>query len=256
MSVGSFILIKNEITWIKQHLDCWLPWLDEMCFLDGCSTDGTLEVLREYANTHPQGHKIILKENKDPKDLKDDYVRLFNEALRSLSVDWAFFLHPDMACENPEAIRDFEWKSGIAAYTSMRSFAGEPGGEIKEIVTGRAEKWKNLFRHKNPDLGLHYHGWYGSADEDCYFREITGDEHKHHGEAFHRYPYHVFDSGLKLLHFSDVRPYERRLDRMIKCLEHQGYGFRAAELAKEHPRVTLQDGKGFKFVPYNAAVAA
>ena len=78
MSIGSFCLVKNEVTWIRQHLDCWLNYLDEMVFLDGCSTDGTLEIIKEFMSSHPQGHKIILEKYKDPKDLKDDYVWMFN----------------------------------------------------------------------------------------------------------------------------------------------------------------------------------
>ena len=256
MSIGSFTLIRDEISWIRQHLDCWLPWLDEMVLFDGCSTDGTLEIIKEFMSSHPQGHKIILEKYKNPKDLKDDYVWMFHEAMHSLSTNWAAFLHPDMTCENPWDVQEFAKKDGIAAFTHMRSFAGEPGEEIKEIVTGRADKWKQIFRLRSPDLGAHYHGWYGSADEDVYFREITGDEHKYHGINFDRYPYPVIDSGLKILHFSDVRPYERRLNRMKTCLEHQGYGDKSLAIAKEHPRVTLKDGYGFKFVPYQTAVAA
>ena len=242
MSIGSFILIRNEAEWIGPHLAAWLPYLDEMVFLDGNSTDGTLEILRDFRASHPDGGKITLVENRDVANLQDDYVRRFNEALRTLKTDWAFFLHPDMIPENPEALRCVG-DDGVAFSTHMRSFAGEPGGKLYELM-GRGKQWKNIHRLRNPDLGAHYHGAYGAYNEDVYFSEITGGEHEFHGSAFSRYPYDVKDSGLRILHFSDVRARSRRISRMISCLVNQGAGLDlAAEIAASHPRVTLSDGQ-------------
>lgn len=245
MTIGSFILIRNEADWLRAHLVNLLPHIDEMVFFDGNSTDGTLEILKAFKSRHPHGRKIKLFQDKDPRDIKDDYVRLFNECLRSLSTDLALFIHPDMFVDNPEALRDITGDS--PAYSChMTSYAGNPGGKLYRI-NGRGEAWKNIYRLK-PDLGAHYHGHYGAANEDVYFSEITGDEHKHHGTDFNKYPYPVTDSSLKIHHFSDVRSFNRRLGRMVSCLLAQGYSVADAKrLAATHPRVTLKDGMGFTF---------
>lgn len=245
MTVGSFCLIKNEIPWIAAHLESWLPYLDQMVFFDGNSTDGTLGILRHASKAST---KVTLVENMDPKDLTDDYVRIFNACLHSLDTDYALFIHPDMLLDHPGDIRSL---GGYIAYTtSLRSFAGEPGGQLYEIKSGRGELWKNIYRLRSPNLGLHYFGHYGAINEDCYFSKITGNQHEFYGQDISRYPYEIKDSGIKILHFSDVRSRERRLDRMVKCLHNQGHAEdRILEIAQNHPRVTLKDGAGFKFEP-------
>jgi glycosyltransferase involved in cell wall biosynthesis len=247
MTIGSFILVKNENFWIGPHLANWLPHLDQMVFADGGSTDGTLETILSFASKHPHGHKIVVY-NDDPRDLRGDYVRAFNAALGKVTADWAFFLHPDQIAENPEAVRNLS--EGVAYSTHMRSFAGEPGGPLYEIK-GRGGSWKNIHR---TNLDLVYHGHYGAANEDVYPTAIVGKSREHFGADFSRYPYEVKDSGLKLLHFSDVRPFARRYSRMIACLENQK---RRPEdcpvLAGIHPRVTLKSGEfagsRFDFIP-------
>lgn len=244
-TVGSFVLVRNEAEWLGAHLINLLPHVDEISFYDGNSTDGTIEIIKAFQARHPHGKKIKLTLGADPKDLKDDYVRLFNECLHSLSTDLALFAHPDMFVTNPEALRDIAGDS--PAYSCrMTSYAGEPDGRLYRI-NGRGEVWKNIYRLK-PDLGAHYHGHYGAQNEDVYFSEITGDEHKHHGTDLRKYPYTVGDSLLDIHHFSDVRNYVRRLGRMKSCLLNQGYSQADAErLAPTHPRVTLKDGMGLTF---------
>lgn len=248
MSIGSFTLIKNEGNWIAGHLSAWLPHLDQMVFADGDSNDGTWEILNHFKTSHPDGHKIVLYRD-DPKDLKDDYVRASNAAMRRLDTDFAFFLHPDMIPARVPDMNRIRNSPAVAMSCRMRSFAGEPDGQLYEIE-GRGDRWKNIYRLRNPDFGAHYHGHYGAGNEDVYFSAITGDSYEHHGSNVHWYPYAVEDSGLEILHFSDVRTKERRLDRMMKCLANQN---RPAEgikaIAESHPRVTLKDGNGFKFVP-------
>jgi len=234
---GSFTIIRNEINFIKAHLDAWLPHLDSMSFYDGNSTDGTLEILEQYAKDNP---KIILVKNKDPEDLKDDYVRIFNECLWSCPCELAIFIHPDMLPVNGEILRKLP-DDIICAKTRIESFAGEPKGDVYRI-SGRGAYWKNIYRLRNPKLGAHYFGAYGAAAEDIYFSEITGNSHKF-SPNFEDYPYPIHDSGLKINHFSDVRPYDRRLERMTRCMLNQGYSeIDAMKAALIHPRVTLKSG--------------
>lgn len=243
-TIGSFCIIKNEKRFIEAHLRAWLPHLDSLVFYDGNSTDGTLEVLRAYANKYS---KIILVENKDPKDLTNDYVRISNEALQSCPSDLVMFLHPDFIPENPEVLKQLP-DDIIAGTFKVRSYAGEPGGTIYEIL-GRGERWKDIYRLRNPDLGAHYYGHYGAWNEDVYFSEITGNAHEHFEQDFSKYPYPVFNSPLIINHYSDVRPYARRLERMERCLINQGRRPDVAKvLAPKHPRVSLQAGGGFRLV--------
>lgn len=245
-TVGTFCLIKNEIQWIRAHLLSWLPFVDQMTFFDGNSTDGTLEILKDVQKHHPFGNRITIFEDKDPVNLREDYERLSNDCLHSLHTDYAIFAHPDMILDSPGGIANM---SGLAYFTNLRSFAGEPGGELFEII-GRGERWFNVYRLRNPDLGLHYHGTYGHSTEGCYFSEITGKKYEPITGDFSYYPFKVLDSGIKILHYSDVRTYERRLERMERCLVNQGHGMlKAAELAPLHPRVSLKDGQGLRFIP-------
>ena len=248
MSIGTYTLIKNEARWIGPHIMRILPHVDQMVFYDGNSTDGTLEVIEYIIENNADGDKIILVKGADPKDLRESYVRMFNECMKQLTTDFAWFLHPDMWVENPEAIKKAGESDAIAQFTHIKSYAGEPGGKLYEIQ-GRGNKWKNIYRLRNPDLGAHYFGNYGAQNEDTYFSAITGDSHEHHGENFGKYPYPVLDSHIMVQHYSDVRPIARRLDRMKKCLVNQGYpdGY-IDQIANAHPRVSLKDGSGFKFI--------
>lgn len=241
-TTGSFCLIKNEGLWIKEHLRSWLPILDGMVFYDGGSTDGTLETIKEAIGGE-FGHKITLVEGKDPENLTTAYQRLSNDAMWALKTDMAIFLHPDMMWESGK----FELPENcIAATMNIKSYAGNPGQEVYEII-GRGSKWKNIYRLRNPDLGAHYYGFYGAWNEDTYFSEITGEAHDFHHNNFDAYPYPVFHSPIVVRHYSDVRPYERRLDRMVKCLVNQGHKDNIENIAKAHPRVTLKSGQGFDF---------
>lgn len=249
MSIGVFQLVKNEARWVGPWLMRIIPFVDDVVIFDGNSTDGTLEIIDEIKRKYPEGDKVRVFPDKDTPVLKDDkYTKFFNSAMWELKTDLAWFLHPDMYVVNPEQILKIKDMDSIAMFQKMRSFAGEPDGKLLEIVAGRGQAWKNIYRLRNPDLGAHYHGLYGAANEDVYFSDITGDSHYHYGTEFSKYPYVVNESGLEVLHFSDVRPYARRYDRMKTCLLNQGYSeLRAEEIAKQHPRVTLKSDMGFKF---------
>ncbi len=151
MSIGVFQIVKNEVMWVGPWLSRILPYVDEAVIFDS-STDGTLDILRYFEKKFPK--KVRLFSGKDCKDLEGDYVRLWNECLSEVRSDWGLFLHPDMFIENPEQLLEVRDADGIAMSYNVRSFAGEPDGEWKEI-DGRAEKWKALYRLHNPDLGAH-----------------------------------------------------------------------------------------------------
>ena len=250
MSIGTFTLIRNESAWIAAHLLNLLPFIDEAVLYDGNSTDGTLEIIKAIRADHPDGWKIKLHEGRDCANLQQAYVELFDDCLHELSTDLAYFAHPDFYCVNPSRLLDIKASGAVALTTSMRTFGGEPDGPLFEIK-GRSDKWKNIYRLRNPDLGAHYHGHYGMVNEDVYFAAITGDQHNHYGANMDAYPYEVEESGLEILHFSDVRPYARRLERMRTCLRNQG---NPVELAETHPRVTLKPG-GFKYDSFSLVPA-
>ncbi len=247
--ISSYTLIKNEAPFIGAHLEMWLPHLAEMILYEGNSTDGTLEIIEEVIKSHPHGGKIRLFRDKDPKNLREDYTRLFNECLHEVKTDMAIFAHPDMIPVKVPANFD-HLELAVAASISMRSFAGEPDGQLFEIK-GRTPAWKNIDRIRNPDFGAVYHGPYGAWNEGVYPTAIVGDS-RHLHNNLDRYPYEIVDSGIEVLHFSDVRTYERRIGRMRTCLENQGWDKTPAELdemARSHARVVLKDGDGLEFMP-------
>ncbi len=248
MSIGTFTLVRNESPWIAAHLLRILPFVDECVLYDGNSTDGTIEIIEAIHDNNENGHKIRLFKNKDPKNLREDYVRLFNECMRSLQTDLAWFLHPDMHCVNPDQILLIKDSPAVCLSVHMRSFGGEPGGQLFEME-GRGKEWKSIYRLRNPDLGAHYFGDYGHTKEDVYFSAITGDQHAFY-DNFESYPYTIVKSGIDVLHFSDVRLYERRHSRMMTCLLNNDWpADKAKAKAATHPRVTLKDGDGYKFTP-------
>ena len=57
------MIVKNEAPFIGAYLASWLPHLDEMVLFDGNSKDGTLETIKAFRESHPDGHKITLVEN-------------------------------------------------------------------------------------------------------------------------------------------------------------------------------------------------
>lgn len=242
--LGAYTLIKNEAHWVGYCVMAARHAVSQFVYFDGNSDDGTVELL-EYLRDK-KGINITLVKNKDPKDLKDDYVRLFNECLGRLDTMFAMFLHPDMI------VTAGDWKphDGPLAYTvKIDSYAADPQGPLLKITEGRTDRWKNIMKKA---LGLHYHGHYGAGNEDTYFREITGDEYRMHSDMS-MYPYGVGESGLTLAHYSDVRPYARRYGRMIAVLKNQHPNMAEMnyhEYAKVHPRVSFAPHKiypGFRF---------
>ena len=238
MNLGAFTIIKNEANWVGFCVLAAKDHVKEFVYFDGNSTDGTPELLDYLRKKYGLNIKVV--RDQDPKDLQDDYVRVFDDCLKQVKSDYAFFLHPDMIMTKGPS----KSLPPVAAYScNMRSFAGDPGGDIFEFTEGRTNKWKNIMQNA---FGLHYFGHYGAQNEDMYFSAMTEKEHELY-DSFDKYPYEVFDSGIELFHYSDVRPYPRRLSRMVTCLKNQNPGtdtnFEYA--AKNHPRVSLQENSVF-----------
>ena len=204
MSIGTFIIIKNESEYVGYSIMSVLDQVDEMVFADGKSTDGTLEIIDYIKRKYDKDNKIKLFFDKDCKNLQDDYVDLFNWTLKQVKSDYAWFLHPDMICLNPESIKD-SIKGAIRYSVKMISVAGEERDLV--ISYGRGGRWASIFRNA---YGLHYAGWYGVLEEDCYFRDFTGDEHEYY-EAKKYLPYNIEKTEICLVHYCDCKPYARRL---------------------------------------------
>lgn len=246
MSLGIFSIVKNEASFIGFSVMSFKDIVSSFVYFDGNSTDGTVELLEYISKKYKVNIEIV--KDQDPKDLKDDYVRVFDECLNTLKTDYAFFAHPDMICVSHKGAPP---KGPFAYSTAMDSFCGDPQGWISRFTEGRTDKWKNIMIR---DFGLHYFGHYGVSNEDMYFKDITGSDHVLHTD-FSKYPYKVHDSGIKINHYSDVRPYRRRLTRMASCLRNEFPNFTqeaAEEVASSHPRVTLEPHfkyPQFKFEP-------
>lgn len=246
MSLGAYTIIRNEVHWVGFCVMAAKDIVSDFVYFDGNSTDGTPELLEYIAKKYDINIKVV--RDQDPKDLKDDYVRVFNGCLNTLTTKYAFFLHPDMIITDHNG----PLKVGPFAYsTNMDSFCGDPQGWISRFTEGRTDKWKNIMIR---DFGLHYFGHYGVSNEDMYFKDITGSDHVLHSD-FKKYPYKVHDSGIKINHYSDVRTYRRRLTRMASCLTNEFPNLKkdaAEEVASAHPRVILEPHfkyPQFKFEP-------
>ena len=238
MKLSCFIIIKNEAEYVGYCIMSILPYIDEFVFCDGNSTDGTIEIIEYIKKKYDKDNKIKLFKNKDCKDLRDDYVKLFNWTLKQCSGDYVWFLHPDMIVVNPEIIRqELEKEEAIRYSIKMVSFAGDH----KHIWTeGRTDTWATIFANKH---GLHYWGWYGDANEDLYFRDITGSEHILY-KTIPYLSYEIVNTKITAYHYCDTKPYKRRLGRMRNVLNNYVNINKdlVNQIALSHPRVTLQKG--------------
>jgi len=229
--------VKNEAQFIGYSVMSVFDYVHEFVYaVAPSSNDGTLEILQHIAKKY--GKVRILLDPKydfDPLDMRA-YNESYNDCIRESTGDAVWFLHPDMIVTNPEAIQEI--KEGPLAWTvNMTSFAKD----LTTVITkGRSDKWKNIHAKK---FGLHYYGGYGSTNEDFYFSAITANSHKHHGTEFQNYPFEVFQTGINVNHYCELKPYKRRLEKMKLCLRTQAPDASAGwieEKASQHPRVTLE----------------
>lgn len=247
MKISVFTIVKNEAEYIGYGIMSVLDYVDELVYADGNSTDGTLEIIEFIKHKYDKDDKIKLFKDKDCKDLREDYQKLFQWTLEQCKGDYVWFLHPDMICINPETIRQQILK-GVRYNVNVISLAGEDREKI--ITGGRSYKWYPIYKN---DFGLHFYGYYGSDDEDFYFKAFTGDEHIFWSKKKFL-PYRIEDTNITLYHFCDCKPYKRRLERMINILKinnPEATEEQCKEVAVNHPRVNLKDSiyqdKQFRF---------
>lgn len=256
MKISVFSPVKNESEFIGYSVMAVLPYVHEILYGVADSDDGTYPLLLHIAQKYGQG-KLKLYRGMDPKEPNWDFdpmdMKAYNAAYNYLidraTGDAVWFLHPDMIVTNPEVIPQIK-EGPLAWYINLTSYARDAQ---TQILRGRCKQWKNL--HVK-DFGLHYWGGYGSQDEDLYFRDITGDSYKFSGWDFESAPYEIADSGIHANHYCELKSYERRLEKMIRCLrtQHPKKDLKTIqEMAAQHPRVTLEQGVSrfgeFRFGP-------
>lgn len=249
MKLSAFSIVKNEAQFIGYGAMSILPYVDQIVYADGNSTDGTLEILEHIKKAYA-GDKLKILRGWDFKDFKEDYVRLFNDLMKQCAGEYLWYCHPDMILREPGRIADIGKDGALAYYLNMRSFGGEDLD--LEITKGRTDKWKTIMKNT---LGLHYWGHYGDANEDMYFREITGDEHIVR-PRMDDYPFQVKDLGAHVEHYCECKPRKRREEKMETVLRTVG-GITNAVAIKDvlanHPRIHLQTQRtpwgDFEFQP-------
>jgi hypothetical protein len=230
--------VKNEADFIGFSIMAVLPHVHEFVYACAQSNDGTDEMLDYIKTTYAKDKLIVSREPQWDFNVHDmaAYNASFNFCIETATGDAVWFLHPDMIVLNPEKIADIGGDA-LAFYCTVNSYAKD-GHTL--ITKGRTNKWKNIHRKT---LGLHYFGGYGSQNEDFYHSDITSDEHDHYGDNFSQYPFDVADSGIRLNHYCECKPYSRRYGKMVACLETlypNTSAERIEELAANHPRVNLE----------------
>jgi len=256
LKVSVFGPVKNEADFIGYSIMDCLEHVHEFVYAVAKSDDGTDELL-DYIKEKYAGDKLKILRSPEfdfnPHDMAA-YNNAFNVCIQQATGDAVWFKHPDQICLNAEKIKDMS-KDALAWTTNMTSYAGDFN---TQITKGRATQWKNIHAKK---FGLHYYGGYGSVNEDMYHKDITGRAYDFHGTDFKRYPFRVADSGLNVNHYCELKGYKRRFEKMKSCLKTLYPGWtdaRIAEVATQHPRVTLEqssDAYGhFEFKKTNAPV--
>lgn len=239
MKISVISPVLNEVDFIGHCIMQILPYVHEFVYaLDEKSNDGTRELLSHIKDKYAHEKLTVIDTpNFHPTDMPK-YNAAFNACIEKSSGDAVWFLHPDMIVTNPEALLSVP-QHALAWFVQMTSYAKD----FSTIYTsGRCDRWKNMHRKQ---FGLHYFGAYGSNVEDFYHSEITGKSYRHHQTDFSKYPFQVADSGIRVNHYCEMKPYSRRLEKMTYSLiaQHpQATREWIDDRAAQHPRVTLEDG--------------
>jgi len=96
MKITAMVLSYNEEDYIRYCLESIKDIVDHVVIVDGESTDGTMEIIKEL--NHPM--KTIIEDKK-----RDDYAYLRNEALNTIrkwNVDWVLVLDADEVFANSD----------------------------------------------------------------------------------------------------------------------------------------------------------
>lgn len=250
MRISVIAPVLNEVQFIGYSIMAAEPHIHDFVYaLDEKSEDGTRELLHYIKETYLHDRLTIIDTPTfHPHDMAA-YNGAFNDCIRRMAGEVAFFLHPDMIITEGKRLN----KGPQAWVTHMASFAGD----MRTIISkGRADKWKNMHAKT---FGLHYFGGYGSQNEDFYHSDVTGKSYRHFGMEFSKYPFQVADSGFKINHYCEVKNYARRLEKMKLCLKTlvpQATAPLIEEMAANHPRVSLEPSCSrfgeFKFEPTEA----
>lgn len=226
--------VLNEAAFIGYSIMAVWDHVEEFVYaVSPKSSDGTIDILRHIAKRYGKV-RLLLQSKYDfnPLDMAA-YDASFNDCIQQTRCDAVWFLHPDMIVTkwNDLEAGPLAWTTKITSYAK----------DFSTVITkGRCSEWKNIHARK---FGLHYFGAYGSANEDFYHSEITGKSYKHFGTDFKKYPFQVATSGIEINHYCENKSYSRRLEKMKLCLRTlypQWTDARIAELAAQHPRVTLE----------------
>lgn len=237
MKISVISPVLNEAAFIGYSIMSCHKYVEEFVYaVAPSSSDGTIDLLRHIGKHYGKVRLLIdPRYDFDPLDMPA-YNRSYNDCIQQARGEAVWFLHPDMIVKNPEVIQR-DWDDSLAWWTNVTSYAKD----MNTVITkGRCTQWKNI--HKK-QFGLHYFGGYGSQNEDFYHSDITFKTYKHFGTDFLKYPYAVTNSGIEVNHYCELKPYERRLEKMKRCLKTLAPGLpdeKIDEMAVQHPRVTLE----------------
>lgn len=241
--------VLNEVDFIGYSVMAALPFVHEFIYmLDAKSSDGTRELLRHLGKGLAAGKMNVIETPTFHPSDQEKYNEAFNAGVRAMTGDAAWFLHPDMIVT--EFPKDGLSDGPLAWFTHLTSYVKDMGTIFSK---GRCDRWKNIHANR---FGLHYFGEYGDSIEDWYHKDITGAAHHHYGTEFSKYPFAVADSGIRVNHYCELKPYARRFEKMKSCLRSQFPNADEdwiAHAAAHHPRVTLENTSqqfgAFEFAP-------
>lgn len=91
MTLGAYIIVKNEKDLIRGCIDRLLPYIDELVLVDHESSDGSEFIMREYALQFPKKVKYAIRKYEEPIDMGD----IRTQAYRSMTSDWVLNVDAD-----------------------------------------------------------------------------------------------------------------------------------------------------------------